>query len=118
MILLSGQIADGVATLVMGWLIDAYGHRKRWHAAGALIVTTTFIFVFSSCIPCVVFHINKTSFKTIIYSVFAAVFNIGWAIVQIAHMSIVPALSRYDSHPEASNMRLSLFLSFLSRNNS
>ncbi|KAL1535893.1 major facilitator superfamily domain-containing protein 12-like [Salvia divinorum] len=70
-VMLSGQIADGFMTVFSGELIDRYGSFKLWHAAGSLLVAASFL------------H----------YSVFAAIFNIGWAATQISHMSMVNCIT-------------------------
>jgi hypothetical protein len=50
--LLSGQIADGVATNVVGLFIDKtntrIGKKKPWYIAGVLLVVPTFILTFNT----------------------------------------------------------------------
>ena len=54
--LLSGQIADGIATNVVGLLIDKtntrIGKKKPWYIAGFLLVLPTFILTFNTCAIC------------------------------------------------------------------
>lgn len=56
--LLSGQIADGIATTVVGFLIDRtnpnskIGQKKIWYIIGVLVVIPTFLLTFNTCILC------------------------------------------------------------------
>lgn len=93
MVMLSGQLADGVATVFVGSLIDRYGHYKLWHAGGSVLVAISFSSVFGGCWACAIFGTHSRLATTIAYSVFAAIFNIGWAATQVSHMSLVNCLS-------------------------
>lgn len=57
--LLSGQIADGIATNVVGLLIDKtdtrIGKKKPWYIFGFLLVLPTFILTFNTCTVCDIF---------------------------------------------------------------
>ncbi|KAI3800652.1 hypothetical protein L1987_28746 [Smallanthus sonchifolius] len=92
-VMLSGQIADGFTTIFAGELIDRFGHFKIWHGAGSILVAISFSSVFGSCVPCVIFGNASTSLQTIGYSIFAAVFNVGWAATQVSHMSMVNCIT-------------------------
>jgi Na+/melibiose symporter-like transporter len=50
--LLSGQVADGIATNVVGFLIDKtksrIGKRTPWFVVGTLLVIPSFILTFNS----------------------------------------------------------------------
>ncbi|KAH7352515.1 hypothetical protein KP509_19G049600 [Ceratopteris richardii] len=94
--MLSGQFADGVATVFVGSLIDRYGHYKLWHFGGCALVAVSFSSVFGGCWACSLLGTDSKLARTIAYSVFAAIFNIGWAATQVSHMSLVNCLS---SHP-------------------
>ncbi|RWR77663.1 hypothetical protein CKAN_00616000 [Cinnamomum micranthum f. kanehirae] len=85
-VMLSGQFADGIATIVAGELIDRFGHFKLWHAGGSVLVAISFSSVFGGCLPCKILGTNSSSAQTIGYSVFAAIFNVGWAATQVSHM--------------------------------
>ncbi|KAG2529534.1 hypothetical protein JM16_002023 [Phytophthora kernoviae] len=58
-VMFCGQIADGVATPLVGVLSDrsaglpviGLGRRKTWLAGGALLVVLCFFFVFAACAP-------------------------------------------------------------------
>lgn len=86
LIMLSGQITDALWTPVVGLLSDLipaprFGKRKSWLLAGAILVNFSFFFVFSPCYFCKLFPVNNTT-KTIMYCIFASVFNVGWATLQ------------------------------------
>ncbi|XP_057533720.1 uncharacterized protein LOC130811421 [Amaranthus tricolor] len=92
-VMLSGQVADGFMTAFSGELIDRFGHFKLWHGAGSLLVAVSFSSVFGGCIPCKIFGTDSTTLETIGYSLFAAIFNIGWAATQVSHMSMVNCMT-------------------------
>ncbi|VFQ75879.1 unnamed protein product [Cuscuta campestris] len=92
-VMLSGQVADGLTVVFAGELIDRFGHFKRWHAAGSLLVAVSFSSVFGGCLPCKIFGFSSPLLETIGYSLFAAIFNIGWAATQVSHMSMVNCIT-------------------------
>ncbi|PKA57422.1 hypothetical protein AXF42_Ash013610 [Apostasia shenzhenica] len=92
-VMLSGQIADAFATIFVGELIDRFGHFKLWHAGGSILVAISFSSVFGGCLPCKIFGINSSVLQTIGYSIFAAIFNVGWAVTQVSHMSMVNCIT-------------------------
>ncbi|XP_027106694.1 uncharacterized protein [Coffea arabica] len=92
-VMLSGQIADGFTTIFAGELIDRFGHFKIWHAAGSLLVAISFSSVFGGCLPCKVLGSSSSTLKTVGYSTFAAIFNVGWAATQVSHMSMVNCIT-------------------------
>lgn len=93
MVMLSGQLADGVATIFVGSLIDKHGHYKLWHFGGCALVAVSFSSVFGGCWACTILGTDSRVVTTFVYSVFAAIFNIGWAATQVSHMSLVNCLS-------------------------
>lgn len=93
MVMLSGQLADGIATIFVGSLIDRFGHYKIWHVGGSILVAISFSSVFGNCWACAMFGTYSEKANTIAYSLFAAIFNIGWAATQVSHMSLVNCLS-------------------------
>ncbi|CAN0876599.1 Major facilitator superfamily domain-containing protein 12 [Linum grandiflorum] len=93
MVMLSGQVADGFATVFVGELIDRFGHFKIWHGAGSVLVAVSFSSVFGGCLPCQFFSTGSAVVETVSYSVFAAIFNVGWAATQVSHMSMVNCIS-------------------------
>lgn len=102
-VLFAGQIADGLATPVAGYLSDVskgipklgLGRRKLWNLIGVIIVVFCFFFVFGACFACLL-GLNSMIQKTIFFSVFAALFNVGWAAIQVSHMAMVPELSPHE----------------------
>uniref|UniRef100_A0A251K1Q2 Major facilitator superfamily (MFS) profile domain-containing protein n=1 Tax=Manihot esculenta TaxID=3983 RepID=A0A251K1Q2_MANES len=88
-VMLSGQIADGFATIFSGELIDRFGHFKIWHGAGSVLVAISFSSVFGGCLPCTIFANHSSTLETVSYSVFAAIFNVGWAATQVSHMVVM-----------------------------
>ncbi|KAI3977906.1 hypothetical protein MKX01_036746 [Papaver californicum] len=92
-VMLSGQVADGFTTIFAGELIDRFGHFKIWHAAGSVLVAISFSSVFGGCIPCDIVGSNSSAMQTVGYSMFAAIFNVGWAVTQVSHMSMVNCIT-------------------------
>jgi len=66
--------------------IDRFGHFKLWHAGGSILVAISFSSVFGSCVPCKLMGTSSSTLETVGYSTFAAIFNVGWAVTQVAHM--------------------------------
>jgi Na+/melibiose symporter-like transporter len=91
--LLSGQVTDGITTPIVGIGSDklncAPGKRNTWYFFGTLLVLPSFTGIFISTPS----FLSTESAKNIWYCVLPAVFNVGWASVQIAHMSVVNQLS-------------------------
>ncbi|KAK9739989.1 hypothetical protein RND81_03G002700 [Saponaria officinalis] len=92
-VMLSGQVADGFMTAFAGELIDRFGHFKIWHGAGSLLVAVSFSSVFGGCILCQILGTDSSTLQTVGYSIFAAIFNIGWAATQVSHMSMVNCMT-------------------------
>ncbi|PIA53863.1 hypothetical protein AQUCO_00900448v1 [Aquilegia coerulea] len=92
-VMLSGQVADAFTTIFAGELIDRFGHFKIWHAAGSILVAVSFSSVFGGCLPCKIFGTNSLAMQTVGYSIFSAIFNVGWAAAQVSHMSMVNCIT-------------------------
>jgi Na+/melibiose symporter-like transporter len=90
--MLSGQIADGLTTPIVGLLSDKcktkIGSRAPWYLAGTIIVLPSFfgIFIYPPFTP------NSTE-QLSYYLALPAIFNIGWASVQISNMSFVNSIT-------------------------
>ena len=86
--ILSGQITDGLVTPIVGYFSDNLdmpcGKRNFWYFMGSLIVIPSFLFMFMGFE-----NFESQSSKEMWYLVWPAIFNIGWAAVQIAHLAIV-----------------------------
>jgi Na+/melibiose symporter-like transporter len=101
--MLSGQFADGFMTPLVGALSDKIrtriGSRTPWYIFGSLIVLPSFFALFLhpfKPIPKESQDVDGNATPTgefIYYMIFPAVFNIGWASVQISNMSLVNSLT-------------------------
>jgi Na+/melibiose symporter-like transporter len=91
--LLSGQITDGITTPLVGVASDKLncppGKRNTWYFMGTILVLPSFTGIFVTTPS----FLKTERQENIWYCVLPAIFNIGWASVQIAHMSIVNQLS-------------------------
>ncbi|TMW60785.1 hypothetical protein Poli38472_000827 [Pythium oligandrum] len=104
-VMFSGQIADGVATPLVGVLSDrskgipaiGFGRRKTWLAGGSVLVVVCFFFVFGACAPRWFSDTPSRLVLVVYYSIAASLFNFGWAAVQVSHMALVPELSPDDN---------------------
>ncbi|XP_063056488.1 major facilitator superfamily domain-containing protein 12a [Engraulis encrasicolus] len=95
-LLLAGQIADGICTPLIGYESDTtkgcgtYGKRKTWHLVGTVSVLVSFAFIFNQCIGC---DVNTPQYASLVYFLpFIVVFQFGWAATQISHLSLIPEL--------------------------
>lgn len=95
-LLLVGQIADGICTPLIGYESDRtpgcgnYGKRKTWHLVGTLSVVLSFAFIFNQCLGC---DSLTPQWASLIYFVpFIIIFQFGWAATQISHLSLIPEL--------------------------
>ncbi|XP_062371558.1 major facilitator superfamily domain-containing protein 12a isoform X2 [Sardina pilchardus] len=95
-LLLVGQIADGVCTPLIGYESDrtagcgTYGKRKTWHLVGTVSVLVSFAFVFNQCIGC---DDSTPQWAGVVYFLpFIVIFQFGWAATQISHLSLIPEL--------------------------
>lgn len=101
LLLLIGQIADGVCTPLIGYESDrtpgcgSYGKRKTWHLIGTASVLLSFSFIFNQCLGCNEFTPQWASFFYFIP--FIIIFQFGWAATQISHLSLIPELVKSES---------------------
>lgn len=122
-LLLVGQVVDGCFTPIVGILSDrwtaisCYSQRKSWHLIGTILTAISFTFIFNT--PLVGWNVlgptevnevdfnqsaNHTAHETLepygstffYYVPFIAVFQIGWATVQISHLALIPFLTTSD----------------------
>ncbi|XP_066945029.1 major facilitator superfamily domain-containing protein 12-like isoform X2 [Macrobrachium rosenbergii] len=102
-VLLIGQIADGLATPFVGHEADRtddlavctrYGRKKTWHLLGTVCVLGAFPFIFLGCLGC---EYSSDWAQVIYYSPFVVIFQFGWAASQISHLSLIPSLTQ-DPH--------------------
>ena len=92
-VMLAGQVADALATPLVGIFSDKtdskLGKRTPWYIAGTVLVVLSFTFIFVKILP----ENSSQTLTLLYYIVFASLFNIGWASVQVSHMALVPSLS-------------------------
>ncbi|XP_042628034.1 major facilitator superfamily domain-containing protein 12-like isoform X2 [Cyprinus carpio] len=95
-LLLVGQIADGVCTPLIGYESDktpgcgSYGKRKTWHLVGTISVLLSFPFIFNQCLGC---NLDTPQWVSLTYfTPFIVIFQFGWAATQISHLSLIPEL--------------------------
>jgi Na+/melibiose symporter-like transporter len=92
-IMLAGQVADAIATPLVGIFSDKtetrWGKRTPWYFGGTLMVAVSFMLIFVNVLP----STASPTITLIYYLVFPSLFNIGWAAVQVAHMALLPSLS-------------------------
>nr|XP_045625267.1 major facilitator superfamily domain-containing protein 12-like [Procambarus clarkii]XP_045625268.1 major facilitator superfamily domain-containing protein 12-like [Procambarus clarkii]XP_045625269.1 major facilitator superfamily domain-containing protein 12-like [Procambarus clarkii]XP_045625270.1 major facilitator superfamily domain-containing protein 12-like [Procambarus clarkii]XP_045625271.1 major facilitator superfamily domain-containing protein 12-like [Procambarus clarkii]XP_0456252 len=103
LVLLVGQIADGISTPLVGIFSDKenklpvcarYGRRKVWHLIGTVLVFVSFPFIYNSCLGC---QEADMWAQFAYYCVFVCIFQFGWASVQISHLALIPDLT-YKKH--------------------
>ena len=102
-LLLIGQVVDGLATPVIGYLCDitpfwylGFGRRKIWHILGTVLVAMSLFFFWHECLPCKALH-SPLGWQIVWYAVFIAIFQFGWASVQISHLSLIPELTHDEN---------------------
>lgn len=101
-LLLLGQVADAIATPLIGYGSDqnyqiklySYGRRKIWHLLGTVCVAISFPFIFNTCFVC---NDNKFWIKFVYYGTMIILFQIGWAAVQVSHVSLITDLTNVSS---------------------
>ncbi|KAL0279182.1 UNVERIFIED_CONTAM: hypothetical protein PYX00_000792 [Menopon gallinae] len=110
-LLLVGQVMDAVATPVVGIFADRTGRRKLWHLAGTLMTVVSFPLVFMGWPP-YPYSGEKTNSTNpsdhnasesdsslvawmvgVYYVLLIVIFQIGWAVVQIAHLALIPMMT-------------------------
>ncbi|XP_060522466.1 major facilitator superfamily domain-containing protein 12-like [Cylas formicarius] len=91
-LLMIGQVVDSLATPAAGWAIDYTDRRRGWHFGGTVAVAVGFFLMFS------LKPTNLTTLVLVYYILSITLFQVGWAIVQISHLSIIPKISRSHSH--------------------
>jgi Na+/melibiose symporter-like transporter len=113
-ILLAGQIADGIATVVVGIVSDRktnfgfcvrYGKRKLWHLVGTFGVLLCYPFLFATPIGMIRNEAEcnenvecmDNRWMTIYFSVFSVIHNISWAFIQISHLAMVPEITSREN---------------------
>ncbi|XP_022239401.1 major facilitator superfamily domain-containing protein 12-like [Limulus polyphemus] len=101
-LLLLGQVADAIATPLIGiqsdkrynFLLCRYGRRKIWHLIGTVLIAATFPFLFNKCLGCAD---RDQWLQFAYYGVFVTIFQIGWAANQVAHVSLITDLTPFSA---------------------
>lgn len=99
MAILAGQIADGAATPVVGILSDKTksrcGARTPWYIFGTITVFICYFGTFNDCLICGLFEegSSRDTAMSVYFIVLPALFNIGWAAVQISNMALVVTIT-------------------------
>ncbi|CAD8120093.1 unnamed protein product [Paramecium sonneborni] len=96
--MLSGQVADALATPLVGYYSDrtktSIGKRIPWYIGGYFVIIFSFLPVWNGNLLLDWMGVqDNVVVQAIYYTVFPAVFNFGWASLQISHMSLVPSLT-------------------------
>lgn len=96
LVILLGQIADGIFTPFIGIICDRtvcrYGRRKVWHLIGTVLVSASFPLLLIRLLD----QATSDILKMVYYVGIAAVFQFGWGCVQISHLSLIPEISRRE----------------------
>lgn len=74
-------------TPIFGILVDQYLKKKIWHIIGSVMVTVSFPVIFGG------FSNPSNTSIMLVYVLSIAVFQTGWAAVQISHLSMIPTLT-------------------------
>lgn len=94
-VLLSGQVADALATPLVGILSDKFdcrfGKRTPWYVGGTILATICFILIFQ--VDYILPKNISKGWELLYFIVNPSLFNVGWASVQVAHMSLLPCIS-------------------------
>jgi len=113
LVLLFGQVADGLATPIVGVFSDKFntrfGKRTPWYIFGFILGTISFIFIFQESLIKTLTGDNSQEARLLNYIIFASLYNIGWAAVQVPHMALVPSLSLSRNVREELNNRRNTF---------
>ena len=98
LLLLIGQISDGLATPVVGFLSDKtdirFGKRRAWIAIGSFIVALSFPPIFHQPFLSFLSLSSSLTLLVLYYAFFIVIFQWAWASVQVSHLALVPELSR------------------------
>ncbi|VDP45706.1 unnamed protein product [Schistosoma curassoni] len=101
LIILVGQLVDGLMTPVIGLLSDRFSSqrfrpfgRKIWHLCGSILIIFSFPLIFG---PPLGSSNISTLAKMIYYLPLVAIFQAGWAAVQITHLALINELSMESS---------------------
>lgn len=63
------------------------GQRTPWYVFGVVLVAVCYLPIYQS------FRSDSRNAEYAYYILFPSIFNLGWASLQISHMSLVPSLT-------------------------
>jgi Na+/melibiose symporter-like transporter len=98
-VLLAGQVVEAVFTPISGFESDRmqgcgnYGRRKSTHLFGTVLTALAFPFVF---IELPGFEKASPEALLVYFIPVVFIFKVGWAGVQVAHLSLIPELGQND----------------------
>ena len=97
MVFLVAQISDSFSTPLVGYLSDRFnsriGKRTPWYIFGTILMLLN-VLVYQDCYACnSVDEDSRLIVEVFWYSIMIALDNMGWACIQISHMSLIPALT-------------------------
>lgn len=77
-----------------------FGRRHLWYLIGTILVIVNFFFLFARCVMCDLTgdHQMNSDANLAYYAFAAALFNVGWAAVQVSHMALVPGTTNKAAH--------------------
>ncbi|GIY07807.1 hypothetical protein CDAR_544612 [Caerostris darwini] len=110
LVLLIGQVADALATPLLGYeassnketgICKRYGKRKFLHLIGTICVVLSFPFIFSVCPGCE--SASQFALTTMLIPL-VIIFQVGWAAVQVSHLSLIPAITPHESERDFLNV--------------
>jgi Na+/melibiose symporter-like transporter len=85
-------------------ILPSYGRKKIWHLFGTVLVFLSWPLIFSSCLVC--YEDSAPSTKFCYYSVVVVVLHVGWSIIRISHLSLMPDIvQRHDEVAELNAIR-------------
>lgn len=90
LLVMVGQVGDAIVTPIIGLLADKYGTKRTWHMAGTALVFISFPMIFSICPWC---ETLAEWWQPTYFTICILIFQLGWAIVQITHLAMIPELS-------------------------
>ncbi|XP_054167887.1 major facilitator superfamily domain-containing protein 12-like [Oppia nitens] len=101
-LILIGQVADAVASPVVGFQSDKtpdcfifrYGRRKTWHLLGVIMNTVSVPIVYNT--PCFPGNCESSSTwaRFAYYAFMIIIFQAGWAATQVSHVSLIVDLTQ------------------------